>query len=367
MKKVSIDRINKIIFFSVLTCVVLYFGRDYLVMLIFSGFLAMLVTPVSNFLEKYKIPRGISALISILILMGVIMAFGMLISAQVNNISQDMPQIKTKFEGLMNNVQAWINDNFGISSEKQIEAVKKNAAGTFSGAGNFLGGIIKGTFTFTGTLLLIFVFTFLFLLKRDKYENFVVMINKNSMENETKEMVSKISKIAQKYLTGRIISTILLTILYVIGFEIIGLKHAVLLSLVAGVIAFVPYIGTFLGGLAPVFMAFVEGSDKLILGVVVVILISHGIQNFLIEPYVVGGSVNIDPLFTILSLIIGDVLWGVAGIILFLPLVGILKIIFENVKKLNPYAYLIGDQRESNMYEKIRGKLNGIFSSKKNS
>jgi predicted PurR-regulated permease PerM len=85
------------------------------------------------------------------------------------------------------------------------------------------------------------------------------------------------------------------------------------------------------------------------------------IDHYFIEPYVVGGSVSISPFFTIFVLILGGLIWGIAGIILFLPLSGILKIIFENVQGLQPYASLIGDQSDSSKHQNIWSKYKGRF------
>ena len=91
----------------------------------------------------------------------------------------------------------------------------------------------------------------------------------------------------------------------------------------------------------------------------------NAIDHYYIEPYIVGSSVSINPFFTIVALILGGAVWGLAGVILFLPLLGILKIIFENFTSLRPYAYLIGDQRESSAHEQIFAKIKKLFSGKK--
>jgi predicted PurR-regulated permease PerM len=113
-------------------------------------------------------------------------------------------------------------------------------------------------------------------------------------------------------------------------------------------------------------MAIVDGSGSFNLAFWVVVVISAAqiIQNYFIEPTVVGGSVNISPFFTIFILILGGVVWGIAGIILFLPLLGILKIIFENVESLHPYAFLIGDQKDSSAPEQLWEKAKRLFSGK---
>jgi len=361
LKAPKLDRTNKILLFTILISVILYFGKEFFVLITFSGLLAMLMTPVSNWLEKRGMTRVFSSLLSVFILITVISAIVLLLSAQINNIGKELPQIQIRFEELISDVQSWISDNLGVSSEQ----LKDKTSGALPAAGNILTRIVRGTFSFIGRFILVLVFTFLFVLQRDKYENFVVMLSPENERDETTEMINKISKIAQQYLTGRIIAAFIIGILYIIGFSIIGLKDGLILSAIAALVTIIPYVGALLGGLIPFFMTFINGSFEQSLWVVIIISIVNAIDHYFIEPYIVGGSVSISPFFTILILILGGVIWGLAGIILFLPLLGILKIIFENVEGLKPYAYLIGDQRKTSAHEEIWLKIKTMFSGRK--
>ena len=361
LKAPKLDRTNKILLFTILISVILYFGKEFFVLITFSGLLAMLMTPVSNWLEKRGMTRVFSSLLSVFILLTVVSAIVLLLSAQINNIGKELPQIQLRFEELISDLQSWISDNLGVSSEQ----LKDKTSGALPGAGNILTGIVKGTFSFIGRFILVLVFTFLFVLQRDKYENFVVMLSPENERDETTEMINKISKIAQQYLTGRIIAAFIIGILYIIGFSIIDLKDGLILSAIAALVTIIPYVGALLGGLIPFFMTFINGSFEQSLWVVIIISIVNAIDHYFIEPYIVGGSVSISPFFTILILILGGVIWGLAGIILFLPLLGILKIIFENVEGLKPYAYLIGDQRKTSAHEEIWLKIKTMFSERK--
>jgi predicted PurR-regulated permease PerM len=362
LKAPKLDRTNKILLFAILISIILYFGKEFFVLITFSGLLAMLMTPVSNKLENRGISRVFSSLISVLILIAVISAIVVLLSAQINNIGKELPQIQSRFEELVADIQVWISNNLGISTEQ----LKDHANGALGNAGSILTGVVKGTISFIGRFILVLVFTFLFVLQRDKYENFVVMLSPEDKRDETNEMINKISKIAQQYLTGRIVAAFIIGILYIIGFSIIGLKDGLILSAIAALVTIIPYVGALLGGLIPFFMTFINGTLEQSLWVVIIISLVNIIDHYFIEPYIVGGSVSISPFFTILILILGGVIWGLAGIILFLPLLGILKIIFENVEGLQPYAYLIGDQRTTSAHAEIWSKIKALFSKRKN-
>jgi predicted PurR-regulated permease PerM len=353
-------RLNRLLLFIILSSIILFYGRHFFILLTFSGFLAMLMTPLSNRLEL-RVSRLLSSLVSVMIILVVSSAIVFVLSAQVASISKDLPQIISGLEEIIYPVKMWINDTLGVSSEK----LKDHASGAMNGAGSILTGFVKDFFTFIARFLIILVFTFLMLLNRDKYENFVVMLYREERRAEAEDMINKISRIGQQYLAGRLVAVLIMGVLYIIGFSIIGLKDAILLSAMAALITIIPYIGTLLGGLIPLLMAVISGTFNQSVWVVIIILVVNAIDHYYIEPYIVGSSVSISPFFAIVAIILGGAVWGLAGIILFLPLIGILKIIFENFESMHPYAYLIGDQRESSAHEEIFSKILKFFQGKK--
>jgi predicted PurR-regulated permease PerM len=344
----------------------MYFGREVLIMIVFSGFLAMLMAPLARKMENVGISRVFSTLLSVLIIVIVISAVLMLITAQIVTLTEDLPNIQNRLEELITGIQTWVEKQFGISPQQQLVALKTHAKNTISSAGSYLTGLVSGIVTFIGSFTLVLVFTFLFLLHREKYENFFVLLYNDEKRDEAKLIMDKVSKIAQQYLAGRAISIIILTIFYTIGLLILGIKNAFLLSAIAALLTFIPYVGPVIGGVLPFFMAVVsENSFGPALGVIIVISLAQVFDNYFIEPYVVGGNVNISPFFTIFILIIGGLLWGIAGVILFLPLLGMVKIFLDNIEGLYPYAYLIGDQKDSSGSKEIWKKFKALFTGKK--
>lgn len=365
LKPLGLPRINNILETIILGVVVLYFGRDFFIIVAYSAFLAMLMAPVSNMFENHRFSRVLSSLASVLIIVSVIAFVIFLLSEQISGVIQDIPKIRSGFEDIINNVQSWISGQFGISFEDQMSTVKEQASGAVSNAGKFLTGLIKGTLSFFGRVLIVLVFTFLFLLQREKYENFVVMLYKQEKRKDARKVLRRISRVAQQYLGGRLISIVFLGILYMAGFLIIGLKNAALIAAITAIMTFVPYIGPVAGGLVPFFLAIIGGSFNDAVWVVIIISVAQLLDNYFIEPLVVGGSVGISPFFAIFILIIGGAIWGIAGVILFLPILGMLKIVFENIEGLEPYGYLIGDQKEKSAPAVIWSKFKGLFSRKK--
>ena len=358
----GLERINRILLFVILISVVLYFGRGFFVLISFAGLLAMLMTPVSNRLENRGVSRVLASLISVLIIVVFFSIVILLLAAQIGNIGKELPLILLRYEEIKLDIQRWVNDSLGVSSQQ----LRVHASDVFNNAGSFLTNFIKNTIAFIGSLFLVLVFIFLFLMQRTKYEKFVVMLYKEEKRNKAKDMIDRISRVAQQYLTGRLVAACIMGILFLIGFLIIGLKNSIVLALIVAIMTIIPYVGALIGGLVPLFISLIDGSLNQSIWVVIIILLINIIDHYFIEPYVVGGSVNISPFFTIFVLILGGLIWGIPGIILFLPLSGIIKIVFENVEGLQPYASLIGDQRDSPIHKNTWAQIKGIFSRRKN-
>jgi predicted PurR-regulated permease PerM len=356
-----LSRVNSVLIFIILTGVILYFGREFFILLVFAGFFAMLMTPVSNWLERKRFKRVVSTIISISVLIIIVSGIIFLLSAQIVNMVQEIPKIRSEVSQGVNAVSNWLYNQFGVDMKDPAGNLKEHASEAIGTAGSFLAGVVKGAFKFVGSFLLIIVFTFLFLYHREKYKRFVVMLNDTDKREHAGEVITTISQIAHHYLIGRMMAIFIIAILLIIGFIIIGLHNGILLGAIAALVAIIPYVGPLLGGFVPFMMAMIDGTPKQGLEVVIIVLIVNMLDHYFIEPYIVGGSINISPFFTILVLVVGGAFWGIAGIILFLPLLGILKIILENVDGLQPYAYLIGDGEDSSAPGKLWGQIKGIF------
>ena len=362
LKQVSLNRINTVLLFIALTTLILHFGKPLLIILIFSTLLAMLMTPIARKLEKWGVSETIAALLSVFLIVIIFAGVFFIVSAQIVAFREDLPQIQSKFEEVISAIQARVEKHFGISDEQQAAAFKEQLKNSASKAGNFFTGFLTGVGSLIGGIIMMLVFTFLFLLQRSKFEKFILKLVRDDKQKEGSKVIGNIANIAQQYLKGRVISITIQGIFYTIGFLVLGLKNAILLAAIAALLSFIPYLGPLIGGMLPLFMAIVtEDSLGTALGVLIILVIAQAIDNYFIEPLVVGGSVNISPFFSIFILILGGTVWGIAGVILFLPMLAIVKIILENVEGMEPYAYLIGDQKKSSSIDKLWTKVKKIF------
>lgn len=362
MKGTSLQRTNAVLLCGVLICVILYYARQILIPVTSAALLAMLVAPFSNWLEGKGIKRVWSTLLSILLVLVVILSIIMLVIAQAQKLSSDIPQIQLKTANMFHDLQVWIENNWHISAHEQMSFLKEQAQFFLESSGSFLKSTLAGLTVVAGGVVLIIVFMFLLLYQREKYEAFILKLYRGNDPDKARLVLQKTTRIAQYYLVGRLISIAILTALFTVGLMLVGVHNAFLLSLVAALLTIIPYIGSVIGGLFPFFVALITAdSSTTALWALGVVILVQSFDNYFIEPYVVGGEVNISAFFTILILAIGGILWGVAGMILFIPLLGIAKIVFDNVETLEPYGYLVGDQEQDRQSKRLLQKIKKLF------
>ena len=156
-----------------------------------------------------------------------------------------------------------------------------------------------------------------------------------------------------------------LWILYGIGFSIVGIKHAIFFAILCGLLEIIPFVGNLTGTMLTMLMALTQGGGAtMVLGVLATYMVVQFVQTYLLEPLVVGAEVNINPLFTILVLVAGEMIWGIAGMVLAIPLLGVFKIISDHIPAMQPYGFLVGEE-EAQKGPSLKEKIKGLFKKKK--
>jgi len=219
-----------------------------------------------------------------------------------------------------------------------------------------VAGFITGLGSVLTNSLLVLVYIFLLLFFREHIKRFVIRIVPDEDESKAIRVVDSLQKVTQKYLTGLSLMIVGLWIMYSIGFTIIGVKNAIFFAVLCGLLEIVPFVGNLVGNLLTILMTLSQGGDT---NMVVAILITYGIiqfiQSYILEPMVVGAEVNINPLFTIVGLVAGELVWGIPGMVVAIPIMGIAKIVCDHIEPLKPFGELIGKEKKepNNLKKKI--------------
>ncbi|TSJ44489.1 AI-2E family transporter [Mucilaginibacter corticis] len=354
-----LQRTSNILFILIALTAILYFAEPLLAPMVFALVLAMLLAPLSKKLENWGINRGLAAVICILALILTFTVIIGLLSWQMSTIARDLDQIKSRLGEVTGQIQAYISSHTGIKLKQQQAMIKNADTGSPLGmlaqtTGNFLGFLVN--------VILVLVYIFLILYYRDHLMKFIQKAVPASEKGNVAGLVHQASHVSQQYLGGLAMMIAALWVMYGIGFSIVGVKYAIFFAILCGTLEIIPFIGNITGTTLTVTMGIVQGGDlKLVAGILITYGLVQFIQSYILQPLIVGKQVDLNPLFTIVSIIIGDAVWGVPGMILAVPVFGMLKIVCDHFEPLKPYGFLLGGSEKDKKPGGLMDRIKKIF------
>lgn len=356
MNSPLLDKSVKILLLVALSFFLLYYGKPFLVPFLIASLLAMLVLPLCARMER-KMNKGLAVTLSVLVLLAAISLIIGIFAWQVSDISGRSEEIQKNITEKVDQLREYATNTLGIPEHKQqqiIQQQKQSSTGRLS-------GMISGFFSSFGGLLtnfiIVMVYIFLFLMFRTHLQRFVLKLVPKGEQGNTQSIMHDVRLVAQKYLTGLAMMIACLWVMYGIGFSIVGVDNAIFFAIMCGLLEIVPFVGNLVGVGITLLMTLAQGgSSTMIIGILITYGIVQFTQTYLLEPLVVGREISINPVFTIAGIVGSELLWGIPGMILALPLLGMIKIICDHIEPLKPFGYLIGDnkQGESKGIEKLK-------------
>jgi predicted PurR-regulated permease PerM len=327
-----------------LIVITLIHGRFILLPLAIAALIAMLLSPVIERLESWKLGRVISILAALSVIIIFLAGLVVLLTIQVVQFSDNLPEVAEKIKSSSSQGIQFIEGVSGIDEETLNEYLKNGINNLFDAGGGFLTSLADAT---KGTLIilgLLPIFIFFMLYYKEMYQTFLEETFKKSHNSEIDVVIKKVQKVTQNNLVGLFTVMGIMAILNTIGLLLLGLDYAIFFAVFAAFLAIIPYVGSILGAFPAVLYALLFG-DSLILPLLVIGVFTtvQLIESNFITPKVIGSKVSINPFVAIIALLIGGHVWGIAGMVLFIPMIGILRVGFSQVEALEPYGYLLGN------------------------
>lgn len=325
-------------------------AQGFLGPLVMAIVLALLMIPLANKMEKTKINRTFSSLICTIILLLISLGIFALLSFQVKNFVDDWENIKEQMQPKIEQAESFVYEHTNFSKEDFEQYKEENDLSTIASSGssgerafNFMTAVLS----FFSNYLLTFIYIFFLLNYRKRFKLFFLKLAPEERQHETKNIIDRTGAIVQQYLVGKFFLILLLAVLYSIGLGISGVDNFILISCIAAFLSLIPFIGNMVGFLLALTFGFLTtGETSVLIGIIITFTIVQFIESYILEPYVVGDKVDLHPFLVILSIIAGNMIWGVLGMILAIPVLGILHVILNNVAPLKPFGYLLGSEKE---------------------
>jgi len=321
--------------YLLITCllgVILYFGKTLFIPLSYGLFIAIVFYPFCKWLEHKDWPRSLAITVSLVLVIVLMIILLALLLLEMNSFRNELPALSNKIKSLVFHIQSWLPEHWNISVELQkswwVNALNKMAASS--------GSIIWGTFAATGnmlfTLLMSLVFAALFLYHRGAFVKFLELTVGQSNAGSLRLILNETVNTYFRFIKGMTFVYLIVGVLNSIGLLMLGIPHAILFGMLTAIMTIIPYAGIFISALLPIAVAWISKDSLLYpLGVVAVFTLVQYLEANIIFPRVVGAQLNISTWATLVAIIAGGLLWGVSGMILFIPFVGVLKILTSHL------------------------------------
>jgi predicted PurR-regulated permease PerM len=315
--------------------------QDILIPLAFALILSILLNPLVNLFIKWKIPKLLSILIAIIIGFLVFGGLTYFLSSQIMSFTHELPQLKQKFAELSNHIQHWLHVSLGISLDQQQKFLNESV-------GKLKPIVERAIGSLFGTVLVAFlvpIYIILILFYKTLILNFIfeVFASKNSTEVEKILAGSKIA--VQSYMVGLLIEGAIVATLNSLALMLLGVKYAILLGVLGAIINVLPFIGGVLSTLLPLFIATMTKTGfGTQIGIIIAYIIIQFADNHFLIPLVVSARVKLNALISLIVVSLGGAVWGLAGMFLSIPIIGVLKIIMDRIPELKPWGKLLGNE-----------------------
>ena len=319
-------------------------GSHILMPILMAFFISIMLLPVYRFFKRRKFPEVLAIFLPILLLLIFAGSIIWFFSAQVGILIQDFPQIQQNVNKHLNSLSSWINQSFNYSTSEQLKFFNEQSDKMLSSAGNLLSGAVNsvsGAFLFFGLLP---IYIYLMLYYKNLLLRFIFMWFTPDTHKKVEEGLRETQTMIKSYLVGLLIQISYITILLGGILLIVGIKHAFLIGVIFALLNLIPYVGALVGNVIGVMLT-LTSSEELwpIFTVLGIIAFVQFLDNNILMPRIVGSKVKINALSAIVGVFIAGSIAGISGMFLALPMIAVLKIIFDRTEMFKQWGVLLGD------------------------
>lgn len=303
-----------------------------------------MLKPIVSFFERKFHHRILAILISYILAVAPLFALLFFFFNQTRILFNKLPSVRDRLREVVAMISEWSDQKFNLTTDTTSIWISENVLEVSYFSVDFLKESLESTSSVLAHIVLIVVITYFLLLYSTALKNF--LLAQTSFKNRIRltQLFTSVQQLTRRYMLGQGLVIIILGLLIGFGLWIIGVPYPFFWGFLAGFLEIIPYLGTSIGGVLPLFYMFmiVDNLWQPFAVIILYILIQQIEGNF-ISPNVMGSSIKINPLFIILGLFVGGIMWGIPGLILALPILAVSKEIFRSFDLLIPLSYLMED------------------------
>lgn len=310
--------------------------------LLIAIFLSLLFEPMVRFLMRLRIPKFFAFLISLILIFAILWSLGLLIYASVASFVEGFPKYQSKFHDLyMGAIESLKIPHEQVKA--YIQQVKWADVWDNLSLTSFVTSTVGSFISFLTNLFFVLLFTIYIVLGKEHFRSKVEQSFPPEKAGRIADIFKNINSGVQKYLVTKLLVSLGTGILAAAILLIFGVDFALVWGLLTFLLNFIPNIGSVIATIPPILLAFLQyGSIFPGLWVAILLIGSQMTMGNLVEPRVMGKSLNLSPLVVIVSLVFWGFIWGPVGMVLAVPISSTMQIVCANIDSLKPVSILMG-------------------------
>jgi len=315
---------------AVLVLLTLYLVRDIILILIVCMVLASAMDPLVEWLyRRARFPRGLSVILVYLFFLGLFaVIFYFLIPPMITQFSQ----LAGRFEGVKEDLAARSSSLVTVLDQLGITQSLSALGGSFN---RFTGNLFQaagGVFSGVIEVIEVLAITFYLISSENGMKNFIKSLVPFKHQAYAMGLMDKVQKKIGHWLLGQLILSTSIFLFTYIGLVLLGVKYALALALLAGLLEIVPYLGPILSAIPAIFVAFVQ-SPPLALFVLVLYIIIQQLENYILVPKIMGRTVGANPVVILIAVLVGFKIAGIIGMLLAVPVVSAVMVFLTDLRE----------------------------------
>lgn len=338
------------LFALVLILGLMYVSQGLLIPLLFATLISISLFPLARLFEKLKLGKAFAAILAVLVAIAIMCAIMWFIVHQSIIIGKDASSITGKVLSVLEQGQTWLQEKFGIERNQVMDKLREQGNKSMENVGSMITSTFGSLGNTLANAILIPLYCFFMLYYRDFFREFFFKAFASTPQRKVNEVLNKIYEVVQSYLVGLVTVMGIVAILNTGGLMLMGIEYAWFFGTLAALLMLLPYIGIAIGSILPALFALaVKDSAWYAIGVIAWFQVVQFLEGNIITPNIVGSKVSINPLMAIVGILIGGMLFGLAGLIIALPLIATLKVIFDAIPSMEAFGFLIGEPEKEHL------------------
>lgn len=322
---------------------ILYFGQDLFIPLSFAMLISFVLYPICIWQEKHNVGRMTAIVISVSGMMILLLALVALLAWQLVGFVNEWDLLKNKLSNFGSSFSDFASGSLGITAERQAQWLTQ-ASDQIS---HLFFSLVQNTISLSSVtavmIILIPVYTVLILYYRHQWLAILYRVFPHETKKEIRHILLLTIQSYYNFIKGMALVYFIVGLLNSIGLLLLGVPHPFLFGFIVSVLTFIPYIGIVIGSLLPITMAWITyDSVWYPVGVIALFTFVQYLEANIIFPLAVSSRLKLNTLVVLIAIFVGGILWGVAGMILFVPFAGVIKLIADHNPKLKTLSMIFG-------------------------